>query len=678
MSDLTGKTVAGYPIEKLLAKGSYADTYQVSTSGAPLAVRIIQPGLRGDAAVNTAMAKGWELSRAATHPSLVTAFGANVDNDVGAYCLQELVHGKALRTILLDGSRLAWRDFIIIGEQLLGGVQALHKAGVLHGDIWSGSIQITQDQDLKLEGAGGLMYVPRRSTELLSGPSMAYQAPEVLRGSPITVESDIYAVGGCLYAVLAGHDPYPPESAERLVQLVTERKLPSVTALREDFPPVTDEFLTRMMAKDPTQRYAQASDALADLMRLKENKPLAPLKGGKPAAAALPSSAPAPVPAPAPASRSSSNPAVGSRPPSAGRSGFGSAIGAKKPISGLGAAVASSGNALQAIKEGSTAGRIFGRLDTHVKSTIPQTDLEKRGDDLYRQGQLPLALNCWREAFENSPHTGLKVKVDLAERDVKREAYSNALEEARMRLDDGDFGGAIARSREALLTAEDEQQRREVLNVERDAIEKLEKERYVNRIKMISGGVVLLILTIVSLIYLSRKSADSTPPDVPVAPPAPPPVATTPANPQSSNQVFRFKFESAKALVTYTAPWSPQGTFLAYLFNNQRAAVLTAGKLPGGPTPLDVMKQLRAGKMFKDATSLEDNDYAFTIEGNYWVSKLLIRYTGEDGDHLHYYFVVAGPNNTVCLAEADGREDQLTPEVRDQIHRVMTTWHYEK
>jgi serine/threonine protein kinase len=677
MSDLTGKTVAGYPIEKLLAKGSYADTYQVSTSGAPMAAKIIQPGLRGDGAANTAMAKGWELSRAAVHASLITAFGANVDNDVGAYCLQELVRGKSLREILMDGSKMAWRDFIIIGEQLLSGIQALHKAGVLHGDIWTGSIQITQDQDLKLEGAGGLMYVPRRSVELLNGPSMSYQAPEVLRGSPISVESDLYAVGGCLYAVLAGHDPYPPESAERLAQIVSERKLPSVTALREDFPPATDEFLTRLMAKDPTQRYAQAADALADLMRLKEGKPLAPLKGGKPAASPLPSSAATSTSA-APASRpkSSIGDAVGSRPPSAGRSGFGSAIGAKKPISGLGAAVGSSGSKLQSIKEGSTTGRIFGRLDTHVKSTIPQTDLEKRGDDLYRQGQLPLALNCWREAYENSPHTGLKVKVDLAERDVKRDAYSNALEEARMRLDDGDFAGAIARAREALLGAEDEQQRREVLNVERDAIEKLEKERYTNRVKMIGGGVALLILAIISLIYLTRKSAESAPaPENPVAPP-PAPVATTP-EPSRSSQVYRFKFESAKATVGYTAPWSPQGNVLVYLAGGQRATVLTAGKLPGSMTNIDVMKQLRVGKMFKEPKVLEDNDYAFTIEGNHWVSKLVLRYSGDDGEHLHYYFVVGAPTG-VCLAESDGLEEQMTSDVREQIQRVITTWRYEK
>jgi len=107
MSDLTGKTVAGYPIEKLLAKGSYSDSWQIGTSGAKLAVKILRENLRTDATLGGQISKGWELSRAAAHENLVTAFGAGVDADVGAYCLQELIAGKSLRQNMLDGSKLA-------------------------------------------------------------------------------------------------------------------------------------------------------------------------------------------------------------------------------------------------------------------------------------------------------------------------------------------------------------------------------------------------------------------------------------------------------------------------------------------------------------------------------------------------------------------------------------------
>ncbi len=693
MSDLTGKTVAGYPIEKMLAKGSYSDSWQIGTSGAKLAVKILHEHLRSDATLGEQISKGWEISRAAAHENLVTAFGAGVDAEVGAYCLQELIAGKSLRQNMLDGSKLAWRDFLIIGEQLFAALNTLHAAGIIHGDIWTGSILITQDQDVKLEGAGGLMYLTRRASELITGNSLGYQAPEILKGSPVSVEGDIYAAGGCLYAVLAGNDPYPPESAERLIQIVAERKLPRVTGFRDDLPPEADEVLGRLMAKDPEQRYGSAADALADVKRLKEGKALNPLKGGKPAAAALPSSAPPSAP-PSRASHSQQGmqatpytrpksgfgSAVGSRPPSAGRSGFSGAINTKKPGSGMGSAVGASGSALKAIKDGTTAtahSRIFGRLDTHVKSTIPQSDLEKRGDDLYRQGQLSLALNCWRESYDATPHTGLKVKLELAERDVKREAYNMTLEEARMRLDDGDFAGAIARSREALLSAEDDQQRQEVLNVERQAIDDLEQEKYRNRVKLIVGGIVLLVLTIVAVILMSRAKTANPTAETPTTVPAPIPV-TPPVVPARPIGPSKHAFDEAGASVMVQAPWSSQGKELVYLGGNRRTAILTAGKLPEGTAAADVLKEIRNSPTMKDQKVIEETAAAMIVDGNYTVAKSAVRYTAPDGVHLHYFYVFAGPQNTPRLLEVDGREDQLSQDVEQQIQSVLRTWHYEK
>ena len=695
MSDLTGKTVAGYPIEKLLAKGSYSDSWQIGTSGAKLAVKILRENLRTDAKLGEQISKGWELSRAAAHENLVTAFGAGVDSDVGAYCLQELIAGKSLRQNMLDGAKLAWRDFLIIGEQLFTALNTLHAAGIIHGDIWTGSILITQDQDVKLEGAGGLMYLTRRASELISGNALGYQAPEILKGSPVSVEGDIYAAGGCLYAVLAGNDPYPPESAERLVQIVADRKLPRVTGFRDDLPPEADEILGRLMSKDPQQRYGSVADVLADMKRLKDNKPMAPLKGGKPAAAPLPSTAPASAP-PARASHSQQGlqaaapsqtrpksgvgAAVGSRPPSAGRSGFSGAINARKPGSGMGSAVGTSGSALKAIKDGTTGtahSRIFGRLDTHVKSTIPQSDLEKRGDDLYRQGQLSLALNCWRESYDATPHTGLKVKLELAERDVKREAYNMTLEEARMRLDDGDFAGAIARSREALVSAEDDQQRQEVLNVERQAIDNLEQEKYRNRVKLIVGGIVLLVAAIVAVIFMTRAKSAAPPAEVPPSVPGPAPVAPPPVQAAPSGPT-KHRFDDAGASVTIQGSWSSQGKELVYLGGNRRAAVLTAGKLPEGTVPADVLKEIRNSPTMKDQKVIEESPTAMTVDGNYAVAKSVVRYTAPDGVHLHHFYVYAGPENTPRLLEVDGREDQLSQDVDQQIQTVIRTWHYEK
>ena len=65
--------------------------------------------------------------------------------------------------------------------------------------------------------------------------------------------------------------------------------------------------------------------------------------------------------------------------------------------------------------------------------TRSQSETEKHGDDYYRQGQLPLALGSWKEAFNASPHAALKIKVELAEKELKKEAFATALESTEQR-----------------------------------------------------------------------------------------------------------------------------------------------------------------------------------------------------------------------------------------------------
>src|ERR1051325_7856587 len=137
MSDIVGKKVGGYPIEKLLTKVSFGEIYQATTSAAPLTVRIMREDLREDAALNAAVAKGWEEARKITHANLVTCFSTGVEPALAAFCLEELVRGRILRQIVLDGAKMAWRDLLILAEQLFAALNALHSAKVLHGDIWS-------------------------------------------------------------------------------------------------------------------------------------------------------------------------------------------------------------------------------------------------------------------------------------------------------------------------------------------------------------------------------------------------------------------------------------------------------------------------------------------------------------------------------------------------------------
>jgi serine/threonine protein kinase len=651
MSELTGQTVAGYPIERLLHKAAYREVYQAQTSGAPLALKVLREDLRTDKHFASSVIKGWEGARAVVHPNLVTIFGTGSDPALGPYSLDELITGKVLRPMIMEGAKIAWRDCLIIAEQLFCAIEALHKAKQFHGEIWPANILMTQDQDLKLEGAGGLTHLDVPLTELFSGPALGYQAPERIDRSPLSTEADIYSAGACLYFVLAGQDPFPGEDPDVVAKAVQERKPAPVSVMREDLPPEAEQFIARLMAKDPTQRYGSVTDVLADLANLKNGKPMAPLKGGK--APAPPRLKPRPMPRPTdskpPESKHEHAPAM---PVSARRTGFLSAVKGGPPASG--------------------ERLVFGRLETHVKSTIPQSETEKRGDDFYKQGQLPLALNTWRDAFANAtPHAALKVKIELAEKELKKEAYAVAIEEARHRMLIGDHKGAIDRAREAALAAEGDQQRQEAFRVENEAAEAALASAKQGKVKLFGGIAAFLVVAYI----LSKLFGGSAPVDDDDG------AKTKKGDKHIVKQVDLsalpagvFPISNGAATVKHPRNWVPDRAELHVKVPDKEPAVVMRSTRVAGNTSLEQKRQELLDPKNKPEAEVIDNVEVFMMIDTYQIAEVGLKYMDGDTAMIRYVYIISGPSESLFTAEFRGTDADFTFDLRQQMKAIMQSW----
>ena len=697
MSDLIGKTVAGYPIEKQLGKGSYSTTWQAKTSAAPLAVKLLRDDLRADSALNKAISYGWESTRQVQHPNLVIMFSAGVDPALGAYCLEEVVQGKSLREFILQGAKVAWRDCLILAEQLFGALQALHKAGRCHGDIWPSNILITQDQDLKLEGSGGLTLLDRVPTDVVQGPAVGYFAPENLQGSAPAHGSDVYAAGACLYFVMAGRDPFPGEKADAVAKTVLEKKAPPLSAWRDDVPPEGDEFLARLLAKNPTERYGAVSDVLADIERLKGGKALAPLVGGKPA--------------PAPTVRSVKGPPSGTERPKSGadrltpqpsptgtsgnlRAAGMSGLGARAGLSGMRANVTGGGlpavagasglqrkasSGISPAQRSGTGIRVFGQLDTQVKSTIPQSDKEKKGDDCYRQGQLPLALACWREASETAPHTALKVKMELAERDIKKEAYQLSLDEARHRLGIGDYRGAISRAQEATLHADSDQQRQDALKLEAEAGQEAQKAAQAAKVKMIAGGIGAVVLLIVLAVVFGGGEKEPEGGARPVPGPQLPP---SPQGSPSGPTTAKVNLPRTDAYVSLPANWTvmQQTSSVAEVratVGGSTAVTMRVSRLSGNVNFGTKFSEMRKKPPVPNATVLNAQEIFCWVDTTLQCGELGWSYNSNNRAMTRYTYLVASAN-APYIVEFEGAQADFSQELQDEMRSIMRSWSYQK
>jgi serine/threonine protein kinase len=557
---LTGQTVAGYPLEALLWGGACGELYQAQTSAQPIAIKVLRPDLRGDAALSAAVAAGWESTRSITHPNLHAVFGTGVDPQVGAYALEEMIKAKVLRQIVLDGTKLAWRDVLEVAAQIAAGLKALHDAGKTHGDLTSFSVLVTQDMDVKLEGAGGSVTVPRPVTELLPPQALGYLAPERLQGADSSPGADLYSLGCCLYFIISGQDPFSGRDAIAVQHSAMNDAPPPPHEGRQDIPEDGLEFLVRLMEKDPTRRYGKADDVIADIGNLKTKRSLNLLRGGEPARYAgdkRSSSGVTPSVASMKRPGSGVTASVGGRPGSGvaagvagGRPGSG-LTGSVRPGSGITGSIRPGSGVTGGLggRPGSSIGRAlleetqpvprpgrntpaegmavrgqtnyFGDLKTQVASTIPQSEKEKEGDDLFRVGSLGAAVAAWRKAWEGGQqHHGLRAKMELGERQLKRLEFETEMGEARLALSAAKFPVAESHAQKAIELADGDMDKAEAKKLLAQ-VEMLQAERKsmgaLRHTMLIFLGVFFFLLLLGLFLWRMRPPEKEEPPTPPPA-----------------------------------------------------------------------------------------------------------------------------------------------------------------
>lgn len=197
--------VGPYQVETLLGRGGSAEVYRARRDGArqEVALKVLRRGAsRKDRKHFIEQAR---MASQVENPHLV----AVVDSDLVAprpWLAMELVPGEDLASLLRSARGRARALAPMICTSLLEAVRALHQAGLAHRDVAPANVLVGErDRVLLLDM--GLLGKPAPG----SSGTLAYMAPEGLRGEPQGPASDVYQVGAVLYEVLSGQVPHEHE-----------------------------------------------------------------------------------------------------------------------------------------------------------------------------------------------------------------------------------------------------------------------------------------------------------------------------------------------------------------------------------------------------------------------------------------------------------------------------------
>src|SRR6266851_5627894 len=207
------------------------------------------------------------------HPNIATIFDFDCEGTTD-FLVMELLTRQTLADKLLAGP-LPPNVVIEYGIQMAEGLAAAHQQGILHRDLKPGNLGLTAEGRVKLLDFGLAKLLttdPADVTQSMTGVglakgTLAYMAPEQLRGENIDTRVDIYAAGSVLYEMATGKRPHP-QVGPLLINAILNRPPVPPSVLNQAVNPALEAITLKALQKDPKLRYQSAKELAADLERL--------------------------------------------------------------------------------------------------------------------------------------------------------------------------------------------------------------------------------------------------------------------------------------------------------------------------------------------------------------------------------------------------------------------------
>lgn len=268
-----GDTLGRYRIVELIGSGGMGEVYLAEDTELQrrVAVKLFTRDLPAGGARDHLLHEARAAS-ALSHPNVCTVFEVG-ESDGRPYIVMEFVEGRTLDTLIARRD-LPTERVVRYGAQIADAVAHAHQHGVVHRDLKSANIVITNDGRAKVLDFGLASTMAGASEDAsrdvtsaevgrISG-TLSHMAPEVLRGQEADARSDIWALGVILYEATTGHLPFVGDTAFEVSTAIMKdsAEVPMETS------PGLKAVIQRCLQKAPGERYQSTAEVRAALEML--------------------------------------------------------------------------------------------------------------------------------------------------------------------------------------------------------------------------------------------------------------------------------------------------------------------------------------------------------------------------------------------------------------------------
>lgn len=271
---LVGQTLAGkYLVEQLIKRGGMGAVYRGKhvMMDKTVAIKVLRPSLAGDDDVVARFSREAKAASRISHPHAVsvTDFG-EAENGV-VFLVMEYLDGRTLKDIIRSEGPIPLSRAVEITRQVSGALDAAHKEGVVHRDLKSDNIMLSQTNGgdwakvldfgiAKIQQPEGVRDHDITAANLVLGTPQYMSPEQCSQTGPIDARSDVYSLGVIVYEMLAGRVPFTGESPTVIMMKQVQDPPPSILEARPDLPASVDKLIERALAKQPVDRFQTAGD----------------------------------------------------------------------------------------------------------------------------------------------------------------------------------------------------------------------------------------------------------------------------------------------------------------------------------------------------------------------------------------------------------------------------------
>ena len=248
-----------------------------------VALKFLPEGLQKDETARERFLREARSAAALDHPYICKIYEIG-EVDGKAFIAMEYVDGVTLQDKLRQGA-LGLADVLQIGIEIGEAVEAAHKKQIIHRDLKTPNIMVTQDGHIKVMDFGlakqivlehardsSVDTMSAKLTEDGSTPgTVIYMSPEQVRGELLDTRSDIFSVGVLLYEIATGRVPFQGATSGLTYDAILNRGPVPMRQSNPDVPVELEQIIGKALEKDREVRYQNIRELVVDLKRLRRD-----------------------------------------------------------------------------------------------------------------------------------------------------------------------------------------------------------------------------------------------------------------------------------------------------------------------------------------------------------------------------------------------------------------------